>query len=407
MSRDNSQLNKKGYFLIVFLLVNSLTWFLMIRRSIYIVLQGFDVTPQSYVILWGIYDLAIIISGLIGAILSNKIERFTLFYLWIIIGIVFSVPFLFLSSLSSYFLAAILFGGILFGFGFGMPSCLAYFAEQTFIENRGYTGGLIIFLTNAAAPPIILIKDVTLCAIIAIIWRIMGFIMLFLMKPEKGNTVKKEKQQVSFRLILNKNFILYFIPWLMFSLIYGFQRVILEQNIETGFFDFLRTLGAIFGTLSAIISGSISDRIGRKHVIIYGFISLGVAYAAVGIVPNNLFSLYLYSVIDGIAWGIFMLMFVLVLWGDLSHLDVKPAEKYYALGSIPFFFGDFIGFLFSSYIWMPLSAAFSVASFFLFLAVLPLMYAPETLPEKLIRRRELRKYVEKAKKIREKYEAKD
>jgi hypothetical protein len=36
------------------------------------------------------------------------------------------------------------------------------------------------------------------------------------------------------------------------------------------------------------------------------------------------------------------------------------------------------------------------------LAVLPLMYAPETLPEKRIRERELKQYIEKAKRIREK-----
>ena len=49
------------------------------------------------------------------------------------------------------------------------------------------------------------------------------------------------------------------------------------------------------------------------------------------------------------------------------------------------------------------AAVFSFASFFLFLAVLPLMYAPETLPEKNIRDRELKIYVEKAQQIREKY----
>jgi hypothetical protein len=48
-------------------------------------------------------------------------------------------------------------------------------------------------------------------------------------------------------------------------------------------------------------------------------------------------------------------------------------------------------------------AAFSFASFFLFLAVIPLIYAPETLPEKRIKERELREYVEKAKKAKEKH----
>jgi hypothetical protein len=38
----------------------------------------------------------------------------------------------------------------------------------------------------------------------------------------------------------------------------------------------------------------------------------------------------------------------------------------------------------------------------LFLAVLPLLYAPETLPEKKIRDKELKSYIEKAKKAKEK-----
>jgi len=52
---------------------------------------------------------------------------------------------------------------------------------------------------------------------------------------------------------------------------------------------------------------------------------------------------------------------------------------------------------------IPNTSAFSLASFFLFLAVLPLLYAPETLPEKKIELRRLRKYVETAKKFQRKY----
>jgi len=50
--------------------------------------------------------------------------------------------------------------------------------------------------------------------------------------------------------------------------------------------------------------------------------------------------------------------------------------------------------------------AFSLASFFLFMAVLPLLYAPETLPEKKIELRRLRKFADDAKKAKEKYERK-
>jgi Sec-independent protein translocase protein TatA len=45
---------------------------------------------------------------------------------------------------------------------------------------------------------------------------------------------------------------------------------------------------------------------------------------------------------------------------------------------------------------------FSFASLFLFLAVLPLVYAPETLPEKVMKDRDLKSYLEKAQKIAKK-----
>ncbi len=49
------------------------------------------------------------------------------------------------------------------------------------------------------------------------------------------------------------------------------------------------------------------------------------------------------------------------------------------------------------------TTAFSLASFFLFVAVLPLMYANETLSEKRVKEMELKSYLEKAKKVKDKY----
>jgi hypothetical protein len=118
--------------------------------------------------------------------------------------------------------------------------------------------------------------------------------------------------------------------------------------------------------------------------------------------PQEQISRYLYGAIDGVAGGVFLLMFFLVLWGDLSPQGSR--EKYYAIGTIFYYLAGVIRQISSPYVVLiPPNAAFSVASFFLFLAVLPLMYAPETLPEKKIRLRQLRGYVEAAKKVREKY----
>ena len=47
---------------------------------------------------------------------------------------------------------------------------------------------------------------------------------------------------------------------------------------------------------------------------------------------------------------------------------------------------------------MDLTRAFSLAAFFLFVAVLPLWIAPETLPEKKMELRRLRNFADEAKK---------
>jgi type II secretory pathway component PulM len=85
-----------------------------------------------------------------------------------------------------------------------------------------------------------------------------------------------------------------------------------------------------------------------------------------------------------------------VVWGDIS--EVGNREKYYLLGGMPFLFSGLIQVLAQ-----PLAArltdigtSFSLASFFLFVATLPLFYAPETLSEKLMKNRELFNYVNKA-----------
>jgi len=76
-----------------------------------------------------------------------------------------------------------------------------------------------------------------------------------------------------------------------------------------------------------------------------------------------------------------MIVFILTSWRDLSQPGTN--KKYYTIGSIPLFVTNLVPVFLSTYIvQIPASAVFSVASFFLFLAFLPLMYAPETLPEK-------------------------
>lgn len=151
-----------------------------------------------------------------------------------------------------------------------------------------------------------------------------------------------------------------------------------------------------FMGISAVVGGFLLDYIGRKRIAIAGFVMIGLSAAVFGVYPGNLLSVYFSAIVGGIAWGFIFVLFILTIWGDLSH--GMPSDTYYALGVTPFFISYFLEFTVGKYIsaLVPASALFSFTVLFLFLAVLPLVYAPETLPEKTLKDRDLKSYTEKA-----------
>jgi hypothetical protein len=348
--------------------------------------------------------IGVIASVLIGAILSEKIKAFHLSFVWISFGAFASfLPLLWTGELVIIPLTINFILG--FSFGLGFPSCLASFADFTAFKNRGLLGGAILLLSTACAPFLLVLLrgDLFIVSMSLFFWRITSFGVISVFKPIEPS----EKKTTSFLLVLkSRTFLLYFIPLLMFCFVDSFEKAYFGSFFEAEFFEFNKTIEPVFGAIFALIGGLFADRIGRKKIIIYGFVSLGIAYAAIGLAPSWIGSWYFYSIIDGIAWGIFYVMFALVLWGDMAESNYHK-EKHYAIGGIPFFLSELIVIFFIPQLkGIPRESAFasfSLAAFFLFLAVLPLMYAPETLPEKKIKDRELKQYIDKAKKTKEKY----
>ena len=391
-------------FLIVFvLLFNSFIWFFMNLFILNTALK--NANANTVLVSWTIYLIAIVGSSLLGALVSPRPNRHALIYAWLLLGVITS---LLLSALAinvsfDYLLIIIFFSGI--AFGLGMPLTLAYFAEYTTFENRGQIGGIIFFATNLgiAAAALFLGTRLAIDSYAAAIWRTIGLAIIFLLKPIEES--RGQRKTVPFKSILsNRAFVLFLVPWFMFCLIDRFEYQIFLNSPKLG-----ANLGAwsllvepIVGTVFALVGGLLADWVGRKKVVVSGFVALGLAYAVLGVATGTLFAQYFYIVIDGIAWGIFLVLFVLILWGDLAS-TIGGQEKYYAVGSIPFFIAYLTQYLVKPYLAsIPVGTfevSFSFASLFLFVAILPLIYAPETLPEKKIQERQIRKYVEEAKKV--------
>jgi MFS family permease len=407
---QESGIARKDFFIVFILLFNVFAWFYMTVTMINSILSDLNATYAQIFVIWAAYYVAITGSSIVGSILSNRISRFNFLYSWIILGVVTSS----LPALLNFTVLHALIIGILSGasFGLGMPSCLAYFAECTIVENRGRVGGITFLIANLIGSFLVIpfsLFDLTLKSIILAMWRGTGLIIFFL-KPEE-NFASKVKKNVSFTSILHdKPFLFYSVAWFMFLLVDRFEKSILAHFLSNSMPSLLNVMGLvepIIGSLFILIAGLLCDWTGRKRIVLYGFVALGLGYAIIGFAPSLVISWYFYFLVDGFAWGIFLVIFVLILWGDLSQPGTR--EKYYTVGSIPFFLSSVIPSLLAPSFIELISpyTAFSLASFFLFVAVLPLMYAPETLPERKIELRQLRNYVEAAKKVKEKYAGKE
>ena len=219
------------------------------------------------------------------------------------------------------------------------------------------------------------------------------------------NVPRKTPSMVS--VLRNRMFYLYFAAWLMFAFVDSFETVVvnhllLEGSVANVDLGLMRSVEPVVAGLATVIAGAVSDWIGRKKVLIFGFVSLGIAYATLGLLPLSWSSSWwFFFVTEGVSIGASWILFLVVLWGDMS---ARSSEKYYAIGEIPFFLTGIFSLLLKDMLLTIFeSSSFSLASFFLFLAVVPLVLAPETLPEKRIKDRELKMYVEKAMKVKEKY----
>jgi MFS family permease len=381
----------------ILLISNAFIWYYLA----FDILKG--LIKEAFLQGWVIHFFGAIFSAILGATLSEKFHKRTTFLVfWITFGIISSLALLIVNptSILDILVISFLFGA---SFGLGVPASLGYFMDSTPVENRGKLGGVIFCVNGIGGFLILLIAadDIMWQALSLAVWRTLGLMLFYIVKPSQEIVRRKS---TSFKSILSQRpFILYYISWIMFSLVNYLSLPVQFNILGSGIVNVLIMVESALAGVFAIFGGILSDIVGRKRVIIFGFIMLGLGYASLGIYPENILSWYFYTFVDGFAWGLFYVIFIFTLWGELSQ-NVS-SEKYYALGGLPFFISNFLRIIIGSYIAETVSshAIFSFVAFFLFLAVVPLMFAPETLPEKKLRERELKKYIEKAKKIKEKY----
>lgn len=391
-------------FLAVFLLLfNALTWTYMIIFAVRMLelrsLMGTLTMTGTQHFPWVVFHGSIAAFLIIGGILADKIERSRLLRAWTLLGGIVTLFLALFGNATDFIFSFLALGSTI---GVGLPSCLACLADSTHIEERGRVSGVVvsaIALVSSLTGPLLLLGLTAALSMLAI-WRFFG---LFSSPSRLARPAAEKRAAVSLSSVLHRrSFLLYLIPWIMFSLIDRSVVFVLQQYYEMGFFWIMRILEPLVGVISTVIGGVLLDWVGRRRVTIFSFTILGLAYAVVGLAPVALTSWLIYSVFDGFAWGVLTVTFTLTLWADLS--PAGASEKYYAVGNVPYFVAGAIGSsLAPVLILIPVSRAFSFACLFLFAAILPLWFAEETVPDEVFERRRFRNYIREAKGVLRRY----
>jgi MFS family permease len=385
------------------LIVNIFAWYSFATAILRQIIESSMLTSPEVSLCYTASFLGAVISLFSGAALASKVNnRRRLLSLWIVTSASLSVFPLLLQTAT--FLDVLVVAFMVSGaFGLGVPACMALFAENTIPEDRGRTSAGLLLVTFLATFGLrfVMTDDMVVNSIVLLSWRIASLVAIPFVKPQRKNAEGNKTSFVS--ILASRPFCLYLAPWAIFSLVNYFAWSISMSVLGTEFVQLTTIAESVIVGVFAVAAGFMSDIVGRKRTLMAGFVLFGLGYAILGVAPSNVLSWYFYMVVDGVALGIFYVIFLFTVWGDLAH--EKPSEKHYAIGILPYSLSSFLHLTVGSVVAEAISpyAIFSFAAFFLFLAVVPLMYAPETLPEKTLKDRELHMYVEKAMQKKEKY----
>jgi hypothetical protein len=170
------------------LVFNSLVWYTVTFAVFSGVLnpQGSSITIEVLMVFVAYY-LSLTASALLGARVS-VCHRDKFLVVWMMSGVVVTM----MSAAVVYhntWINTVL--SVLLGIstGAGLPSCLAYFADATLVENRGLHGGIAWSTVGFGTLVFVVLVsglDLTLTFVMLSVWRVFGVISFYLLSKRGG-----------------------------------------------------------------------------------------------------------------------------------------------------------------------------------------------------------------------------
>jgi MFS family permease len=393
--KEGISIHSRKFVAITILASGSISWLFFLYYNFESIFAGLASDPLLIYAGKALFLSCGAFSAIIGSAISGKVKRRKLLLSWITLGVLATAS---LAVFQGSFFA--IFSSVLLGvsLGLGYPSFTALMADSTIVEERGRVSGFIIllsFVMVAFAVIAVSLFDLGLVGIVllSVFLRATSYFALIL-----DSCDREQGQGKSWLAILtNRNFSFYLYPLLMF-----YVATALISFVWTGLPDNsdyrmafaigspLHFLGpAIFG----LVAGFLADRFGRKQIIIVGLVMLGVSFALLGLYPSA-FSVLVYLVISGVAWG-FLIVIYLAVPGDVAFPGSR--EKFYAVGAIiPLLI--YMGLVAISQllnVGVPANVLSPILAIIVFVSVIPVLRASETLHEAKILERKMREHVKK------------
>jgi MFS family permease len=333
------------------------------------------------------------LSAVAGVLIEKRLNLRLFLILWVALGIGSTLSLLFFSGYTFSVVVSVFFG---ISLGLGLPASLAYMADSTDIGERGRVSGTIVLVSFVMAfivPVLVRLSSLGLVAAILItaIVRSTSLISLLL---DSFNKTKSDLQTYS---RATRDFLHYLFPWVIFVITSGAVFYMIPPNPENPALQTGMYLRLAFIAAFGFLTGFVADRFGRKRPLIIGLAMFYASFAIVGFDMNTATAIFFYLA-TGVAWGSLLVVFLSVP-GDLSASCSRA--KYYAAGTmlpIIILLAVTTG---STPSWLSnlaKSSSLVVINFALFLTILPILRAKETLPADKIKAREMKEHIDKLEK---------
>ena len=371
------RLTKHGFLVATILFFSFISWYAVF--SLYVLPHAVSSSAEIYPLVNISFNFIIVITLLSSSFFIHRFNEVRIIIISFLAISIVAISLLFTSSIVLR-LAFIFVAGIFFGIG--QLAGVTYFWDLTVSEERGRAAGLggalalpIYYVVTWIAVTFDFFGLVMLSVIISL-----GTLVITLFRPEKNAMLIKKKDEKGGN-PEKRSILLYAVPWAVFSLI----NATLASNISihisqlVPFSNYmvlvvLQLVAAIFGALSV---GIIADFFGRRLPLVLGLTLYGIASALAGLVNNYVMFCFVY-VANGLTWGIFSTLYLLVVWGDLANRE--SCSKMYSIGLATFYLATGVGSLLTNQLsQIPLVISSLVSCLLIFLSNIPLILAPELL----------------------------